>query len=84
MPLEYLLLLLGMGFALSGGVVGTVRWYLKQRIDADAKRDSLAGPGIEAIHLLEDRIAELEERVDFHERVIDGQRKELGQGRETV
>ena len=80
MPPEYFFPILGMGFALSWGVIGTIRWALNERFKAEARRDSLAGPDVELIHVLEDRIAELEERVDFHERVIDGQRKELRPG----
>lgn len=81
MPPEYFFPLLGMGFALSWGVIGTVRWYLKERLDSEAKRGSLGEAGADTIHALEDRIVELEERVDFHERMIEGQRKksELGQ-----
>ena len=77
MPPEYFFPIIGMGFALSWGVIGTVRWYLKAQLDAETKRHSLNGVDIETVHLLEDRIAELEERVDFHERLIDRQRKEL-------
>jgi hypothetical protein len=80
MPPEYFFPLLGMGFALAWGVIGTARWYLKERLDAESKRSSLSGTDIETIHALEDRITELEERVDFHERVIDGQRKQLESG----
>jgi hypothetical protein len=80
MPPEYFFPLLGMGFALSWGVIGTVRWALKERFEAEARRESLTGPDIESVRALEDRIAELEERVDFHERVIDRQRKELESG----
>lgn len=77
MPPEYFFPMLGMGFALGWGVLGTIRWYLKERLDAASGRDSITGAEIGSIHALEDRIAELEERVDFHERVIEGQRKEL-------
>jgi hypothetical protein len=80
MPPEYFFPLIGMGFALSWGVIGTVRWYLKERLDAESKRESLSAPDLEAVHALEDRIVELEERVDFHERMIESQRKELGSG----
>ena len=80
MPPEYFFPLLGMGFALAWGVIGTTRWYLKERLDAESKRHSLSGAEIETVHALEDRVAELEERVDFHERVIDRQRKELESG----
>ena len=80
MPPEYFFPMLGMGFALCWGVIGTVRGAMKERFEAEARRESLAGPDVEVIHALEDRIAELEERVDFHERVIDGQRKELRPG----
>jgi len=77
MPPEYFFPILGMGFALSWGVIGTVKWYLKERLDAQSRRDSLAGADLEPIRALEDRVAELEERVDFHERVIDRQQQEL-------
>ena len=81
MPPEYFFPVMGMGFVLAWGVIGTVRWYLKARLDADAQRNSLAGDSSEIVHALEDRIAELEERVDFHERLIDRTRKELGPDR---
>lgn len=80
MPPEYFFPILGMGFALSWGVIGTVRWYLKERLEAESRRDSLAGSDAELVRALEERIAELEERVDFHERVISQQRKEVGPG----
>ena len=77
MPPEYFFPMLGMGFALAWGVIGTVKWYLKERLDAGSHRDSLTGHDIESIRVLEDRIVELEERVDVHERVISRQQKEL-------
>ena len=80
MPPEYFFPVIGMGFALSWGVIGTIRWYLKERLDAESRRHSLTGEDSETVHALEDRIAELEERVDFHERLIDRTRKELGPG----
>jgi hypothetical protein len=80
MPPEYFFPMLGMGFALCWGVIGTVRWYLKEQLRAELQRDSLTGGANESVRALEDRIAELEERVDFHERVISRQRKELGSG----
>jgi hypothetical protein len=80
MPPEYFFPVIGMGFALSWGVIGTVRWYLKERLEADSRRASQIGPDADIVHALEDRITELEERVDFHERVIDGQRKQLESG----
>lgn len=80
MPPEYFFPLLGMGFALAWGVIGTARWYLKERLESESKLHSLSGADIETMHALEDRIVELEERVDFHERVIDGHRKELKSG----
>lgn len=80
MPPEYFFPTLGMGFALVMTVIGTVRWYLRERLKADARRHSLTELDHEVIHALEDRIAELEERVDFHERVIDRQRKQLEAG----
>ena len=81
MPPEYFFPMLGMGFALVMTAIGTVRWYLKERLEADARRHSLTAHDHEIVHALEDRIAELEERVDFHERVIDRQRKELEAGK---
>jgi hypothetical protein len=78
MPPEYFFPMLGMGFALCWGVIGTVRWYLKERLRAESRQDSLSGDDSEAVRALEERIAELEERVDFHERLIDRQRTELG------
>jgi len=77
MPPEYFFPLLGVGFALCWGVIGTVRWYLKERLEAESQRDSLTGTDIESIRALEDRLVDLEERVDFHERVISGQLREL-------
>jgi transcriptional regulator with XRE-family HTH domain len=80
MPPEYFWPMLGMGFALGWGLIGTVRWYLKERLQAEFQRDSLTGDDAESVRALEDRIVELEERVDFHERVISQQRNELGSG----
>jgi hypothetical protein len=80
MPPEYFYALLGMGFAAFWGVIGTVRWYLRARLEAESSRPSLGGGESELIRVLEERIAELEERVDFHERVIGDQRRELGSG----
>ncbi len=80
MPPQYFWPLLGMGFALCWGLIGTVRWYLKERLQAESERDSLTGNNGESVRALEDRIVELEERVDFHERAISQQRNELGSG----
>lgn len=80
MPPEYFFPLLGMAFVLSWGVIGTVRRYLSDRVQAEARRGSLASEDLETIHALEARIAELEERVDFHERVISQHRNELESG----
>jgi len=77
---EYFFPMLGMGFALAWGVIGTARWYLKERLAADERRESRIGTDSEVIHALEDRVAELEERVDFHERIMDQQRKGLEPG----
>lgn len=70
MPPEYFFPMLGMGFALCWGVIGTVRWYLKARLEAESERKSLAGEDLELVRALEERIAELEERADSHERLI--------------
>jgi hypothetical protein len=80
MPPEYFFPLLGMGFALCWGVIGTVRWYLKEQLRAESQRDSLTGDDTDSVRALEDRIVELEERVDSHERVISRHRNELGSG----
>ncbi len=80
MPPEYFFPILGMGFALCSALIGTVRWYLKERLRAESQRDSLTGDDAEYLRALDDRIVELEERVDSHERVISQQRKELGSG----
>ena len=78
MPPEYFFPMLGMGFALGWGVIGTVRWYLNERLRLESRRHSLSGGDSEAVRALEDRIVELEERVDFHERLIERQRRQLG------
>ena len=78
MPPEYFFPILGMGFALCWGLIGTARWYLKERLRAESRHDSLSGDDVELVHALQERVAELEERVDFHERLISQQRKELG------
>ena len=80
MPPEYFFPMMGMGFVLAWGVIGTARWYLKARLEADSQRNALSGDQREIVSALEDRVAELEERVDFHERLIDRPRKELGSG----
>ena len=46
MPPEYFFPILGMGFALAWGVIGTARWYLKERLDAEAKRGALGGADV--------------------------------------
>jgi hypothetical protein len=78
MPPEYFFPMLGMGFALCWGVIGTVRWFLRERLRLESQRHSLTGDDSEAVRALEERIAELEERVDFHERLIERERRELG------
>ena len=80
MPPEYFFPILGMGFALCWGMIGTVRWYLKERLRAESQRESLTGDDAEYLRALDDRIVELEERVDSHERMISQQRKELRSG----
>jgi hypothetical protein len=76
MPPEYFFPLLGMTFALGWGVLATMRWYVKQRLRA-RQAEQREEPGIESERLaaLEGRIAELEERVDFTERVLAQQRE---------
>jgi len=70
---EYFFPLLGMMFALSWGVIGTVRWYLKERMRSQQQ----AGAGVdpERLGALEARIMELEERIDFAERLIAQERE---------
>lgn len=67
MPPEYFFPLAGMMFALGWGVIGTIRWYLKARLQAGAGGGGQAPARLMA---LEDRIAELEERLDFTERAL--------------
>ena len=78
---EYFFPLLGMVFALSWGVIGTVRWYLKERLRAARPGD----PNVDAgrVSTLEARVTELEERVDFAERLLarERERPSLGEGR---
>lgn len=75
MPPEYFFPLAGMMFALGWGVIGTVRWYLKERLYS--RRQEAVGGGAgdpERVGLLEARVAELEERVDFAERLLARER----------
>jgi hypothetical protein len=74
MPPEYFFPMLGMTFALAWGVIGTVRWYLRQKLH----RAELPGDYVAHIRELEARVAELEERVDFTERILSRHREELG------
>ena len=67
MPPEYFYPLLGMGFAFGFGIMGTIRWYLRQRMQLQAGQH---GGDPEQLRHLEGRIAELEERVDFAERLL--------------
>lgn len=67
MPPEYFFPLLGMGFAFGFGIMGMVRWYLKERMRLQAGR-SAGDP--ERVGRLEARVAELEERLDFTERLL--------------
>jgi hypothetical protein len=68
MPPEYFFPMLGMAFALGWGVLGTVRWYAKQKLRAQLR--PAAGAQEERLEQLEGRVAELEERLDFAERVL--------------
>lgn len=68
MPPEYFYPLLGFSFAAFFGVMGTVRWYLGQRFKHQQGAVTSGDP--ERLMALEGRIAELEERLDFAERLL--------------
>lgn len=72
MPPEYFFPLLGMVFALSWGVLGTIRWYVKERLRARSASDTPPDDG--RVQALEGRVAELEERLDFAERMLARER----------
>lgn len=74
MPPEYFYPMLGMVFALGWGVLGTVRWYLKERLKA---RDTAPPSAVDEgrVGALEARLTELEERLDFTERVLAQERE---------
>ena len=59
--------LLGFVFVAFFGVMGTVRWYLGQKL-----KQQVPSGQVDPARLLdvEARVAELEERVDFTERVL--------------
>jgi len=65
---QYFFPLLGMVFALGWGVLGTVRWYLGQKLRADRADGAL--PEGSRVAALETRVGELEERLDFAERLL--------------
>lgn len=76
MPSDWVLVLIiaGTFSVLSGvawGVLGTVKWYLRERVRLQDRLAQLgsaeATPRIQA---LEDRVAELEERLDYAERLL--------------
>lgn len=77
MPPEYFFPLLGMMFALGWGVLGTVRWYLKARMHAGRPGDALP-PDDGRVGALEARVTELEERIDFAERMLARERERPG------
>jgi hypothetical protein len=69
-----------MTFALSWGLLATFRWYLKERLRASSTAPSVEEG--ERLTALETRIGELEERVDFTERLLAQYREKdrLGPG----
>lgn len=66
---QYFFPMLGMGFALAWGVIGTVRWAIKERLRILEQAGGGAGEAAR-VGALEARVAELEERVDFTERLL--------------
>jgi hypothetical protein len=76
MPPEYFFPLLGMTFALAWGLLGTIRWYAKEKLKDERRGTEVRGEGDDARFAdLEARVHELEERVDFAERVLSQQRE---------
>lgn len=71
---EYFYPLLGFAFAFGFGVLGTIRWYVRERFRVMAGQQ--AGGDGEQVRRLEARVAELEERVDFAERLLARGREE--------
>ncbi|HEX9580740.1 MAG TPA: hypothetical protein VF970_06510 [Gemmatimonadales bacterium] len=71
LPPEYFFPVLGMAFALAWGGLATFRWYVKEKLRASSGTVG-AGAAEQAERLahLEGRIGELEERVDFTERLL--------------
>ena len=72
---EYFFPLLGMMFALAWGVLGTFRWYAKEKLRSSSQRWLDDGEQAERLGALEGRVGELEERLDFAERVLAQQRQ---------
>ncbi|HWP36181.1 MAG TPA: hypothetical protein VNL18_01385 [Gemmatimonadales bacterium] len=83
LPPEYFFPMLGMAFALGWGVLGTFRWFVKERLRAERTANEGRGSNDERFAELESRLAELEERLDFAERMLAQQREagRLEQGR---
>ncbi|HXV85887.1 MAG TPA: hypothetical protein VD793_04265 [Gemmatimonadales bacterium] len=75
-PPEYFFPMLGMAFALAWGGLATFRWYVKEKLRISS---GAGGSGEQAARVaaLEERIGELEERVDFAERLL-AQHRESG------
>ena len=77
MPPEYFFPLLGFAFAAFWGVIGTGKWYLRERLKAQEQGGrGLGDEAADRIAGLEHRVAELEERLDFTERVLAREREQ--------
>lgn len=70
MPPEYFFPMLGMAFALAWGVLATVRGYAKEKFKAERENPTVGLLEAERLAALETRVHELEERLDFAERVL--------------
>jgi hypothetical protein len=68
-PPEYFFPLLGAVFALGWGLLGTIRWYIKEQVKL-RRQAAPDAADLERVAALESRVQELEERLDFAERVL--------------
>ena len=66
---QYFYPLLGMVFALAWGVLGTFRWYAKEKLKIERSNAPPAADD-DRLAAVESRVQELEERLDFAERLL--------------
>ncbi|HLB35792.1 MAG TPA: hypothetical protein VJL31_04420 [Gemmatimonadales bacterium] len=79
---EYFFPMLGMAFVLAWGVIGTFRWYAGEKLKIE-RRNAAPAADDERLAAVESRVQELEERLDFAERLLtQAKQNQLSAGRE--